>query len=72
MEIRDDGNTYALSSRAVCVVGVGDSIQAARDISLEGVKAVKGGALWHRNDIASREHIRKSVEHMNRLRLRPS
>jgi phosphoribosylamine--glycine ligase len=72
MEIRDDGNTYALSSRAVCVVGVSDSIQAARDISLEGVGAIKGGALWHRSDIASREYIKKSIEHMRSLRLQPS
>jgi len=72
MEIRDDGNTYALSSRAVCVVGISDSIQAARDISLEGVGAVKGGALWHRNDIASREYIKKSIEHMRSLRLQLS
>jgi len=73
MEIRDDGNTYALSgSRAVCLVGAGDSIQVARDISLEGVKAIKGDALWHRNDIASREHIQKSIEHMSHLRLQLS
>ena len=71
MEIRDDGKTYALSSRTVCVVGIAGDIQSARDISLEGIRAVKGGALWHRNDIASREHIRKSIEHMNRLRQQP-
>jgi len=69
MEIREDGNPYALSSRTVCIVGIGDSIQAAREISLEGIKAVKGGELWYRSDIASREHIAKSVERMNRLRL---
>jgi phosphoribosylamine--glycine ligase len=72
MEIRDDGNTYALSSRAVCVVGIGENIQAAREISLEGVKAIRGGALWYRNDIASREHIQKSVRHMERLRQQKS
>jgi len=72
MEIRDDGDAYALSSRAVCVVGISDSIQTARDISLEGVSAVKGGALWHRNDIASREYIKKSIEHMRSLRLQLS
>jgi len=69
MEIREDGNIYALSSRAVCVVGIGDSIQKARDISLEGIRDVKGGALWHRNDIASKEYIHKSIEHMRNLRL---
>jgi phosphoribosylamine--glycine ligase len=69
MEIREDGKTYALSSRAVCVVGVGDTIQEARETSLKGIKATKGGALWHRRDIASKEHIDRSIEHMRRLRL---
>jgi len=69
MKIKEDGNNYALGSRAVCVVGIGDNIQTARDISLEGIRAIKGGALWHRNDIASREHIVKSTEHMNLLRV---
>ncbi|HKZ94412.1 MAG TPA: hypothetical protein VJ249_07525 [Candidatus Bathyarchaeia archaeon] len=69
METREDGKTYALTSRAVCVVGTGGTIEEAREISLKGVKAITGGALWHRNDIASREHIARSVEHMKRLRL---
>jgi len=67
MELRE-GKTYALRSRAVCVVGVGEDIQSAREVSLEGANAIKGGALWHRNDIASRKHIEKSVRHMEKLR----
>jgi len=67
MELRE-GKTYALGSRAVCVVGIGDDIQGARGLSLEGINAIKGGALWHRNDIASKEHIEKSVRHMEKLR----
>ena len=67
MELRE-GKTYALKSRAVCVVGVADDIQRARAASLEGIKAIKGGALWHRNDIASKEHMEKSVRHMEKLR----
>jgi len=67
MELRE-GKTYALKSRAVCVVGVADDIQSARELSLEGVRAIKGGALWHRNDIASKEHIERSVRHMGKLR----
>jgi len=70
MEIREDGLAYALSSRTVCVVGVGDSIEEAREASLGGVQAIKGGALWHRNDIASREHVTKSMKHMSLLRTR--
>jgi phosphoribosylamine--glycine ligase len=70
MEVREDGLAYALSSRAVCVVGTGDDIEDARETSLRGVQAIKGGALWYRNDIASKEHITKSIEHMSLLRTR--
>ncbi|MBS7616475.1 ATP-grasp domain-containing protein [Candidatus Bathyarchaeota archaeon] len=69
MELRGN-EVYALKSRAVCVVGVGESIDTARKISLEGVNAIKGGALWHRTDIASKEHITKSIRHMEALRKR--
>ncbi len=67
MELKDN-QVFALRSRAVCVVGIGDDVQAAREISLEGVNAIKGGGLWNRNDIASKEHINKSIDHMRRLR----
>ncbi len=69
MEWRD-GENFALGSRTVCVVGIEEDIQEARESSLEGIRAIKGGALWNRNDIASKEHIEKSVEHMKRLRRR--
>ena len=67
MEVRD-GQVYALKSRAIGVLGIGDSIEEARDISLEGINAIKGGALWNRADIASKEHIVKCVRHMKQLR----
>lgn len=67
MELRN-GETYALKSRAVAVVGKGENIEVARHFSLEGIKAIKGGALWHRTDIASKQHIEKSVRHMEELR----
>ncbi|MGB9713939.1 MAG: hypothetical protein ACPLZC_03050 [Candidatus Bathyarchaeales archaeon] len=67
MELRN-GETYALKSRAVGVIGVGGSIEEARQISLEGIKAIEGGALWHRTDIASKQHIEKSIRHMESLR----
>ncbi|MCZ2808711.1 MAG: ATP-grasp domain-containing protein [Candidatus Bathyarchaeota archaeon] len=69
MELRD-GENFALGSRTVCVVGVGDDIQEAREKSLEGIGAIEGGALWNRNDIAVKEHIDKSVRHMEKLRRR--
>jgi len=67
MELRN-GETYALSSRTVCIVGIGDTIQEAREISLEGIRTIRGGSLWHRTDIASKEHIEKSIRHMKKLR----
>jgi len=69
MELRD-GETYALKSRGVSVVGIGENIEAARQVSLEGINAIKGGSLWHRTDIASKQHIEKSVRHMEELRRR--
>jgi len=69
MEVRN-GKTYPLRSRTVCVIGIGESIEEAREISFEGIKAIKGGALWYRNDIASKEHIEKSIRHMEALRRR--
>lgn len=66
MELRGK-ETYALGSRTVCTVGIADDIDAARNISLEGITAIDG-PLWNRWDIGSKEHIAKSVEHMNSLR----
>jgi phosphoribosylamine-glycine ligase len=67
MELRD-GLTYALKSRVVGVLGMGENIEEARNVSLEGINAVKGGALWNRNDVASKQTIKKSIKHMKQLR----
>ncbi|MHC1610656.1 MAG: hypothetical protein ACXQTW_03490 [Candidatus Methanospirareceae archaeon] len=67
MELREDGSTYALGSRTVCAVGVGDSIKEAREISLEAIRAIDG-ALWNRWDIAAPHHIERSIEKMKELR----
>lgn len=67
MEIRDSG-VFALKSRAVGVLGIGDNIEEARQISLEGARVIKGGGLWNRTDIASKQHIARSIQHMQQLR----
>ncbi len=67
MELRD-GKNYALKSRAIGVLGIGESIEEARQISQEGAKAITGGALWNRTDIAEKRHISKSISHMEELR----
>jgi phosphoribosylamine---glycine ligase len=69
MELRNSEN-FALGSRTVAVVGLGDSIQEAREKSLEGIEAIKGGALWNRSDIAAKKHINQSIQHMSELRRR--
>ena len=63
-----NGNNYALKSRAIGILGIGDSIEEARQISQEGAKAITGGALWNRTDVASKQHIAKSIQHMEQLR----
>jgi len=70
METRN-GNVYALKSRAVGVLGVGENLEEARQVSLEGTKAITGSGLWSRTDIASEQHIAKSVSHMEKLRRKP-
>jgi phosphoribosylamine--glycine ligase len=67
MELRN-GKTYALKSRAVGVLGAGESVEEARKISLDGINLISGGGLWNRIDIASKRHIAKCVRHMENLR----
>jgi len=67
MELRNN-ETYALKSRVVGVLGIGEDIEEARQVSLEGLKAIKGGALWYRNDVASKNTIEKSIRHIQQLR----
>ena len=67
MELRDDGKTCTLGSRAVGCVGIADGIEGARRISLEGIRALDG-PLWNRWDIGSKEHIERSIEHVRNLR----
>ena len=62
------GENFALGSRTIAVVGLGDNIGEAREKSLEGIAAINGGGLWNRNDIALKAHITKSVNHMEELR----
>ncbi len=67
MELRNS-EVYALTSRAVAVVGIADAIEDARTLSIRSINAIEGGGLWSRSDIASPKNIQKSVKHMERLR----
>jgi phosphoribosylamine--glycine ligase len=65
MEVRGK-KTYALGSRAVAIVGIGGTIQEAREISIHGIREIDG-PLWNRWDIASSQHIRRSFENLGRI-----
>lgn len=69
MELRGRA-IYPLTSRAVAVLGIGESIEEARQISEQGIEAIEGGALWSRRDIASPQNINQSVKHMEEIRLK--
>jgi phosphoribosylamine--glycine ligase len=58
---------FSMSSRSICVVGIGDDIENARNLALKGVRSIQGN-LWNRNDIACKEHINQSKLHMKKLR----
>ena len=68
MELKNN-HTYTLKSRAIAIVGVGDSIQEAREVSLNGIRCIDG-PLWNRWDIASEKNIGSCITHMNELRCR--
>jgi len=67
MELRADGTTYALGSRTVCTVGIGGTIEEAREISLEGIRQIDG-ALWNRWDVGAPHYIERSIQRMKELR----
>ncbi|MBN1455612.1 MAG: hypothetical protein JW945_05130, partial [Methanomicrobia archaeon] len=67
MELRENGETFALGSRAVGMVGIGATLEEAREISLEGIRCIDG-ALWNRWDIAAPHYIERSTRKMQQLR----
>jgi phosphoribosylamine--glycine ligase len=63
---KEDG-LYLSSSRAIGIVGIADTLDAARKIAEEGVKAVKGPVAY-REDIGTDALIQKRIEHMRKIR----
>lgn len=65
MEVRT-GENYALGSRTVAVVGIADTLEEAREISMEGIRKIDG-PLRHREDVALPEYINRSRKHMEKI-----
>ncbi|NTW77960.1 MAG: phosphoribosylamine--glycine ligase, partial [Syntrophaceae bacterium] len=63
---KEDG-LYLSSSRAIGIVGIADTLDAARKIAEEGVKAVKGPVAY-REDIGTDALIQKRIDHMRKIR----
>lgn len=63
---REDG-LYLSSSRAIGIVGIADTLDAARRIAEEGVQAVKGPVAY-REDIGTDALIQKRIDHMRAIR----
>jgi len=68
MELRN-GVAHVLRSRAVAVVGISNTLEGAREISMEGIRKVDG-PLRHREDIALPEYINRSKKHMEEISLK--
>ena len=63
---KEDG-LYLSSSRAIGIVGIADTLDAARQIAEEGVQAVKGPVAY-REDIGTDALIQKRIDHMRKIR----
>jgi phosphoribosylamine--glycine ligase len=63
---KEDG-LYLSSSRAIGIVGIADTLEEARKIAEEGVKAVSGPVAY-REDIGTDALIQKRIDHMKKIR----
>ncbi len=63
---KEDG-LYLSSSRAIGIVGIADTLDEARKIAEEGVKAIKGPVAY-REDIGTQTLIQKRINHMKNIR----
>jgi phosphoribosylamine--glycine ligase len=60
---KEDG-IHTSSSRAVAIVGIGDTISNAEEIAEKSCKHIQGN-LYHRKDIGTSDLIEKRVKHMD-------
>lgn len=62
-----EGGLYLSSSRAIGIVGIADTLYAARLIAEEGVKAIQGPVAY-REDIGTVALIQKRIDNMLAIR----
>ncbi|HPD57292.1 MAG TPA: phosphoribosylamine--glycine ligase [Smithellaceae bacterium] len=64
---KKENGLYLSSSRAIGIVGIADTLDEARKIAEEGVKAIKGPVAY-REDIGTQTLIQKRINHMKNIR----
>ncbi len=68
MVSEEGGKVFTTTSRAVGVVGIDDSIQAAEEACERALRHVRGEAIFVRHDIGKADLVNRRVEHMARIR----
>ena len=68
MVSEEQGRILTTTSRAVGVVGIDDSIQAAEEACERALRHVRGEAIFVRHDIGKAELVNRRVEHMAHIR----
>jgi len=62
-----DGNLYMSGSRAVALVGIGDTLEEAEKLVSKATMAVSG-PVFYRKDIGTESSLREKIEMMKRIR----
>ncbi|MEM3445745.1 MAG: phosphoribosylglycinamide synthetase C domain-containing protein, partial [Thermoplasmata archaeon] len=63
----EKGKVYTTTSRAIAVVGIGETVEQAEQKAENALKFVQG-KVFVRHDIGKMELIRKRVKHMAEIR----
>jgi phosphoribosylamine-glycine ligase len=62
-----EGAIYTTGSRAIAVLGIGNSLEEAERRAEAGTQCVSG-KVFHRKDIGTKELIQKRIDHVNKLK----
>lgn len=65
---KENGKIITTKSRALAMVGFGDSFQEAEESVEEALKFVEGEHLYVRHDIGKEHSLKKRIEHMKKVR----
>ncbi len=63
-----DDKIFTSASRALGLVGIGDTISEAEEICENVTKYVKGD-VYHRRDVGTAKLIEKRIKHMTKIRI---